>query len=42
MMWTLFWLSAGLLIGWNVLPQPEWARALWLRASYWLSEKVGR
>lgn len=27
-MW-LFWLILGLLIGWNVLPQPAWIKALW-------------
>lgn len=24
--------AAGLLIGWNVLPQPEWVKKLWDKA----------
>jgi hypothetical protein len=24
-----FWIAVGMLIGWNVLPQPAWAKALW-------------
>jgi len=25
----LFWIAVGMLIGWNVLPQPLWAKILW-------------
>lgn len=25
--------AAGLVVGWNVLPQPEWVRNLYLRAT---------
>jgi len=28
-MWEIFWLAVGLLIGWNLLPQPLWVKALW-------------
>lgn len=28
----LLFFVAGLLVGWNVLPQPAWVRALWERA----------
>ena len=24
----LFWMAVGIVIGWNVLPQPVWAKAL--------------
>jgi hypothetical protein len=27
MLWILFWICVGILIGWN-LPQPPWAKAL--------------
>lgn len=31
---TLFWgavcFGAGLLVGWNLLPQPQWVRNLWV------------
>ncbi len=30
-MWTIVFII-GLLIGWNVLPQPFWVKALWDRA----------
>ena len=26
---TLFWIGVGVVIGWNVLPQPAWAKVLW-------------
>jgi hypothetical protein len=26
---NLFWIAVGLLIGWNVLPQPGWVKALY-------------
>jgi hypothetical protein len=26
---TFLVFSAGLLVGWNVLPQPAWCKALW-------------
>ena len=25
----VFWSSVGLLVGWNVLPQPAWVKAAW-------------
>jgi len=28
-MWELLWLIVGLLIGWNLIPQPLWVKALW-------------
>jgi len=31
-MWEIFWLAVGLLIGWNLLPQPLWVKALWDKA----------
>lgn len=29
MLETLFWVAVGLVVGWNLLPQPAWAKALW-------------
>jgi hypothetical protein len=26
---ALFWLAVGLIIGWNVFPQPEWVENLY-------------
>lgn len=28
----LFWFCAGLLVGWNVLPQPVWVKSLCTKA----------
>ena len=28
-MWEIIWLAIGLLIGWNLFPQPLWVKALW-------------
>lgn len=28
----LFWFSVGLLVGWNVLPQPTWVKSLYTGA----------
>jgi len=28
----LFYLALGLLVGWNVLPQPGWVKKLWDKA----------
>lgn len=32
---TLWVFVAGLLIGWNVIPQPSWIRGLWDKARNW-------
>jgi hypothetical protein len=32
MLYDLFLICVGLIIGWNVLPQPEWVRNLYLKA----------
>ena len=29
MLEALFWVTVGLVVGWNVLPQPRWVKALW-------------
>lgn len=31
----LFWVGVGLLIGWNVLPQPVWVKGLYGRVLAW-------
>ena len=31
----LFWIAVGLVIGWNLLPQPAWVKALYDRAMSW-------
>lgn len=28
---TLFWIAVGMVIGWNLLPQPMWVKVLWER-----------
>lgn len=30
---AIFWFSAGLIVGWNVLPQPTWVGHLYERAN---------
>jgi len=32
----LFWIAVGLLVGWNLLPQPKWVRS----AICWVINKV--
>lgn len=32
MLYDLFLIGVGLIVGWNVLPQPEWVRNLYLNA----------
>ena len=39
MLEILFWVGVGLVIGWNALPQPLWAKALWDKASGYFSTK---
>lgn len=34
----LFWVSVGLIIGWN-LPQPAWAEHLQFRVTQWFRRK---
>jgi hypothetical protein len=29
MLEALFWVTVGLVVGWNVLPQPKWVKTLW-------------
>ena len=32
MLEALFWLFVGLIIGWNVFPQPKWVETLYTKA----------
>ncbi len=32
----VFWVAVGLLVGWNLLPQPEWVRS----TICWVANKV--
>ncbi len=32
MLTILFWISVGLIIGWNALPQPVWVENLYIKA----------
>ena len=34
-----FGVVAGLLVGWNVLPQPEWVAELYAKAQAFIDEK---
>lgn len=31
----LFWIGVGLIIGWNLLPQPAWVEAIYDRVVSW-------
>ncbi len=31
-----FWIAVGLVVGWNILPQPEWVRS----TMCWFADKV--
>ena len=35
MFWLIIAFAAGLIVGWNVLPQPQWAKDLWDKISGW-------
>jgi len=32
---TLFWIGVGLIVGWNVLPQPVWVQILYSKVVGW-------
>jgi len=32
MLWTIIAFVLGLLVGWNLLPQPPWVKNLWTKA----------
>ncbi len=32
----LFWVAVGLVIGWNVLPQPVWVKGLFSKVLAWV------
>ena len=32
----IFWLGLGALLGWNVLPQPAWIKAIYDRVVAWV------
>lgn len=38
-MWTLTMLVTGMLIGWNLLPQPKWVANLWNKGESKIKEK---
>jgi hypothetical protein len=32
MLEALFWFGVGLIVGWNLLPQPQWIKNLFIKA----------
>ena len=32
LVWTIVGFAVGLLVGWNLLPQPAWVKKLWTKA----------
>lgn len=36
----LFWGGIGMLIGWNVMPQPKWVASAYGKAMSWVKSKV--
>ena len=38
MLEVLFWVVVGLVIGWNVLPQPVWAKGLYDKVAAWFKK----
>lgn len=38
---AIFWGCLGLLIGWNVLPQPDWVARQWSDTVAWIKFKLG-
>lgn len=37
---AVFYGGLGLLIGWNVLPQPKWVKNLWDKGAAWVQSKL--
>lgn len=42
MLWDLFMFGAGLVVGWNVLPQPEWVKNAYAASANWVKVKLGK
>ena len=38
MLEALFWVTVGLVVGWNILPQPKRVKALWDKCQWWFGK----
>lgn len=42
MLWDFFLFGAGLVVGWNFLPQPVWVKNSVDKASAWVKAKISK
>lgn len=39
MLHAIFWIAVGMIIGWNLLPQPQWVKNLYDAAILYIQKK---